>query len=133
MTSQTRRNKNNAQRAQKMVCKAIHKAFPEISILSPIGDMNDPLYPCMPFVQPRCMGLPGEDIILNKEASVYIPLSIEVKHRKGKKELLDWMKQARSNSNSKFPAVVLHPSGTKELLAIIDFNDLLQILKSWSK
>lgn len=128
MVSRTRLNKNNAQRIQKKVCQVIKQYFTEFKVLSPV---DDAFYEGGPYIKPKAMGLPGEDIFLSFLAREKCPLSIEVKHGKGYQKVVDAYEQAENNKPS-LPGIhsvaVIHPTRSNILLAVLDFNDLLSLV-----
>jgi len=148
-TNQTRRNKNNGQSAQKNTCNDIKEIYPDFVVLSPLDDfdtvmtiatVNGKKFLSSPVakIKPRCMGLPGEDILMNYAARCELPASIEVKYGLGYTKVQDAMAQAVTNaSKGTIPVVVLNPTGKRgkktKRLAVCEWKTLLRLIKDQTK
>lgn len=110
-----RSSKNKGRLGQQEIRDSLYGIFPNLEE----GDIKSAI-----------MGENGADIQLSPAAHRLMPISIEVKRRKGgMKTQYDWLQQARSHSAD--PPVVFFRADRSEWLVITPLEHYLDLLKGW--
>src|SRR5579859_2871956 len=105
----TQSAKAKGRRLQKLVVQKILEKF------STLGDRD---------VQSRAMGSQGTDVVLSEAAFKLFPFNIECKNKETNKSLLNDFEQAKANSKSGIPLLILSANAS-EVLVIMRLDDFL--------
>lgn len=115
--SRVRSAKQKGRNGQQEIRDKLYEIFPELEQ----GDIKSAI-----------MGEGGADIQLSPAAHKLMPISVEVKRRKGgMKTQYDWLAQARTHSAD--PPVVFFRADRSEWLVVTPVDHYLDLLKGWKK
>lgn len=111
-----RSSKAKGRLGQQEIRDTILKTFPEL-------EPDD--------VRSTAMGQSGEDIQLSPKAREILPLSIEVKRRKGLATVYDWVEQAKQGGQ--YEPVVFFRGDRKDWVVMIGLDHYMELVSKWRK
>lgn len=115
--SKTKSSKAKGRTGQQEIRDKMYETFPDLEE----GDIKS-----------TTMGDSGADIQFSPAARRLMPISVEVKRRKGgMKTQYDWLEQARNHCDD--PPVVFFRADRKRWLVIVELEHYMELLKVWKK